>query len=280
MSNHLRIFLKRFALIEVGALGFVSSAGALLPFVEWKIWLVTFISISLIGGTFAWLSTKPVHLPEEVFPDAEKVDGKALLEVPTPYHMLVVANKHAQAVYGSDGLALADVEKWWKQNPFVEAVLRSESGDYLGYFDILPLTESGANLVESGKTTEREIPLECILPPTEMRSAKTLYWAGIAVKEAGTEIGKTRTAELIYGLVSYIKHYYGDAPRRVLALATTRQGECLLKGLGARIVCAGEARKDRHNLYEIILIPKSLSQIKSRTIQRVRSVRINLKSTS
>lgn len=182
--------------------------------------------------------------------------------------MLAVANKHAQGLYGRDAMRYNEIENWWRRNPFVEVVLRSEYGEYLGYFDILPLTQEVSKRLESGEIDEREIKPEQILEPQQMKEAKTLYLAGIAVKNAGTELGKVRAAELFCGLVSYTRFYYGDAPRRILALAATPSGERILKGIKAKIVCSAAIRKDRHDLYEICLAPDILNNVESRARRR------------
>jgi hypothetical protein len=267
--SKIKEFLKRFALVEVGVLGFVSGACTLLPFIDLKIWITAFISISTCAAILIWRNTESIHLPEEVVLDeGEKEDGKVFLEVCPPHNMLVAANKHAKEIYGRDAMSLEEVERWWKRNPFVTAVLRSEWGDYLGYFDILPLADEGARLMESGKIKEREIPFEHILTPTEMKDARTLYLAGIAVKGLDNEKGKIRAARLFHGLVLYTRHYYGNTSRKVLALAATSDGERILRGIGARVVCVGVARKDRHDLYEITLTSGLLTKVESRAKRR------------
>lgn len=268
LSSRAREALKRFLLLVSAALGIISGGSALLPFVEWRFWI--YISILAIGISALWTyyTTRLLQFPEEVILDVDTTDGQVFLEAPTPYHMLKAANHHARQLYGHDALTFGEIERWWQQNPFVEAVLRSESGDYLGYFDILPLTKEGAGLIESGSVEERQIKPEHILEPREMKNADTIYLAGIAVKDAGTELGKCRTAKLFCGLVSYTRFYYGDSPRRILALAATANGERLLKGIGARIVCVHQARKDCHDLYEISLTPDLLSKVESRARQR------------
>lgn len=193
--------------------------------------------MSSIGSALlAWKSTKHVHLPQEVLLDNGTGDGEVFLEVPSPIHMLAEANKHARTLYGRDALSLSEIKKWFERNPFVEAVLRSGNGNYLGYFDVLPLTAEGVKAMESGEVGEGEIHVDHILTPGEMGRAEKLYLGGIAVKEAGAEIGRIRAAKLFYGLVSYIEHYYGKTNRKMLALAATADGEHLLKGIGAKVV--------------------------------------------
>jgi hypothetical protein len=278
LNRRIREFLRRFVSIEVASLGFVSGGITLLPVIEWRIWASLHGVITLFAGMWSWWSTKPLQFSEEVILDVDVEDGQVFLEVPTPYHMLVAANNHARELYGHDALKLREVEKWWKGNPLVEAVLRSEHGAYLGYFDVLPLTEEAASLLESGKIDEHDIKPEYIMKQTEMKKTKTLYLAGMAVKDAGSELGKSRAAKLFCGLVAYTRFYYGDTPRRIFALAATSSGERLLKGVGAKIVCAAAARKDHHDLYEMDLKHGLLAQVESRASRRGVPARFELRS--
>jgi hypothetical protein len=267
-NSRFRKILKRLGLAIVALIGLLSSIATLFQFIPWQVWAIALI-FCVIGAFFLlWRSTKPVHLPEEVIVDCKNIDGPVFLEVPMPHHMLVAANKHASKIYGKNALKLSKVESWYRVNPYVGAVLRSQYGEYLGYFDILPLGEEAAKLLIAGQLTESEILPKHILEPEKMKMAKALYFAGIAAKDAGTEIGKCRASELFLGLVEYMKYYYGDAPRQVLALATTDDGERVLKGIMAQVVCAALARKEKYNLYEKIYTTDLLQEFKRRAGKR------------
>jgi hypothetical protein len=202
-------------------------------------------------------------------------DGQLTLKVPPTHDMLAAAQKHAESCFGSDSLTLEEVKKWTDRNPFVTAILCSQWGSYLGYFDILPLTDEGTNAFQSGAIEEREILASQILPPSEMRNARTLYVAGIAVKGHGTDIGRMRAAAMLSGLASYIVYFYGDSPRRIIAVAATESGTRVLHGADAQICCNAMNRKDRHDLYEVTFAPQLFERVISRTKRRADSPRID-----
>ncbi|MGD0645510.1 MAG: hypothetical protein ABSA75_11455 [Candidatus Bathyarchaeia archaeon] len=267
-DSRLRKFLRNLGLIIVALIGFLSGAAVLFRFIPLQVWTI-FFGICVIGAfLFLWKSTKPVHLPEETIIESENSDDPVYLEVPMPHHMLLAANKHAMTIYGHSALELAKVEPWYNVNPYIGAVLRSRNGEYLGYFDILPLEEEAAKQLVSGQLSEKDILPKHILGPQKMKNAKTLYFAGIAAKDAGTEIGKCRASELFLGVVEYMRFYYGDAPRQVLAIAATPSGERVLKGINAQVVCAAPARKDKCNLYEKIYTSDVLEGFKRRASKR------------
>jgi len=268
LRERTRNFLSRFVAIFLIASGLLSSFRSLFSGIPWECWFTVYITVYGIIGVWAWITTRPEHLAPTLVTDSRVIEEKAILEVPAPYKMLVLANKHARSIYGRDSIPLEKVEKWWLRNPFVEAVLYKETGEYLGYFDVLPLTAEGEKLIESGKIKEREISPECILSPLKTKNANTVYLSGVAVKDAGTENGKMRAAKLLYSLACYLEYYYKTDGLRVLALAATPVGERLLKEIGAKIVSPKDVRKDKHDLYEIVLTSELLSQIKSRAVKR------------
>ncbi|GEM_PF-3765687 len=153
-------------------------------------------------------------------------------------------------------------------------------GHYLGYFDVLPLTHEVAELLEKGKITEREIRANHILSPSQMKEAETLYVAGIAAKDAGSEIGKARAAMLISGLANYLGAYYGNESRHIIASAATPAGEQILKSVEAKVCCPAENRKDNHDLYELFLTPQIYEKVLNRAVRRAQPPRLNLERVS
>lgn len=234
------------------------------------------IAFSTVSFLWAWRTTKPVHMADDFLDDRTSED--IVLEVPSSRDMLVAANNHAHSLYGHDYLTLMEYERWWGRNQWILAALKSKTGQYLGYFDVLPLTAEGVKLIESGKYGEKDIGPEYILPPERMKAAKKLYLAGIAVKDAGTEEGKSRTARLLLGMLTYMKHYYGDSPRHVIAIGATKDGTRILESINAKIICTSEGRLDKHNLYEFVSSPELLASVRARAKRRGGSPRLSLKT--
>lgn len=273
-ETYLKRFLKRFFTLELPLLFIVSALATLVPIVRWPYWLAIFLVGTAVVFALVRNEEKPPHISPEIILEDE--NEEAILEVPAPKDMYVQANRHARQVYGHDAIPLHKYEKWLARNPFITATLRTPSREYLGYFDVLPLTEEGIKLIESG-LGEGEIDPRFILPPSKMKAAKKLYLAGIAVKESGTEVGKFRAATLILGLVSYLEYYYGERPRHVLAIAATTHGERLLKSIGARLVQSTEYRKDNHDLYEFITSPSLINNVVQRAKRRARRPKLSFK---
>ncbi len=218
-------------------------------------------AICLSKGNGLPLSTGNEQLPQDILDEEKQEDGERFLRIPPTADMLAAAQSHAQSVFKTESMTLDEVRIWTNKNPFITAILCSQWGQYLGYFDVLPLTESGETRMVSGLIEEREISSDDVFAPEEMSNAKTLYVAGIAVKGMGTELGKNRAAAMLVGLANYIEYFYGVEQRRIIAVAATPAGEQILKRVNARICCLSCNRKDGHDLYEFYFTPQLYEQV-------------------
>lgn len=199
--------------------------------------------------------------------DFEREDGaKVVLEVPASRKMLEVSNAVARGHYGREAMSLEQVERWCAKNPYGYAVLRSQGGEYLGYFDILPISDEAADALVKDHLGESAIRPEHILAPEAMKDARTLYFASVAVRVHETEeVWGRRQAQLFLALIDYLHTYYGGMNRRALAIAATPEGTNLLRRtLRARKVDYGDCRKDGHDVYEFDVTPESLEEWRGR----------------
>ena len=245
----------------------ISVFVVLFPFVKLKYWYIIFAvgSASILGVTLKVY--RPVQMATEVLEPEKEED--VIAESGPNRDLLIVANNFARKVFGPDSLPLEEIEKWYNKNPLALCVLRNRNNEFLGYFDIYPLNELGVNLLKKG-SGEKDIEPEHILGPKEMKKAKALYLAGIAVVGHETGLHKERTAKLFWAMADYISHYYGDKPRTVLAIAATPEGERLLKSpyLNSKIIKPKDVRADGHNLYLFKATKKVILETKSRAEKR------------
>ncbi|HZW57948.1 MAG TPA: hypothetical protein VFF30_16785 [Nitrososphaerales archaeon] len=192
--------------------------------------------MSNIKGTAPSPQPEIEQFPIDVLDEGVQEDGERYLKIPPTPDMLVAAQKHAQSVFGNESMTLDEVRVWTDRNPFITAILCSQWGQYLGYFDALPLTEGGAARMESGAIEEKEITADEVLAPQEMRNAKTIYVAGLAAKGNETELRKSRVAAMVAGLANYIEYFYRTEQRKIIAVAATtaRIGREILTEHGER----------------------------------------------
>lgn len=187
------------------------------------------------------------------------------LQTPASEPLLRAAMRDARVVYGRDAMNLVEVKKWLARNPLVIAVLYSDAGRYMGYFDLVPLTKRGMEILRSGEHYENEIPPGEIVTPASMKRAHALYLASIVARRSGTRKGHEVAVRLFNGLARYLEYYYGGTARPGIALAATADGERVMKRFRAKLVSPATTRKDGHNLYEFQVTPKLIRRIKERT---------------
>jgi len=201
---------------------------------------------------------------------------ETFLETPASCRLIRKAMANARQVYGPDALAPSVLRGWLDKNPLIVGVLRSASGKYLGYFDVLPLSKKYAKLSKPVELVERNITTDAILPPEDMRRAGALYLASIVVKNAGSTEGRTNGRRLFYGLARYLEAYYMPGSYPVFAIAVSSDGKRVLKRFGARLISPAKERSDSHNLYRFLLTFNLINAIKERASAKTKPPTMNL----
>lgn len=267
MDPHRTERLRRMGGALVLLLSVATGLAALLPILPWFIWFGMSAIAAVTVGWVTWRTTRPVQLPADLM-KMTKAEDRNVLVTPVERQLIPVLNQHARSVFGNESMTAQEYMDWWETNPRITAALMSSHGDYLGYFDLLPLTDEAAQLLTAGQSTEANIRGQDILGPSAMKRAETLYLAGIAAKDCGTDEGKRRAAQLIGGMAGYVRLFYGNRKRRVIAIAATAPGEHLLRDMGAKIVGLAAGRLDGHNLYEFFISERFLKDTELRAAGR------------
>lgn len=137
------------------------------------------------------------------------------------------------------------------KNPYILACMTDNDGEFLGYFDAIPVTESFATLFLRGTITEEQITHEDVLPVDGMKSCKYLFIAGLAVWNPDTHAGRRSASMLTWAALKYIERFYIGSHPTTFAVASTETGEVLLKRFKLKVQTAASSRKDKYNLYSI-----------------------------
>lgn len=239
------------------------------------LWLYLFVGGSVAFLVYLWKTAQEPYIDPDVLSPEEGDEPKELIVAP-PTHLWLAANAHTHQVFPHDYLGPAVTGPWWQKNPFGLAVLVSRRGDYLGFFSCLPLVPEAVRRIEEGTEIEREIDPSDILAPDVMRGAATLYFAGIAVKDASTDLGRFRAATMFATLPKYFDLLYGPDRRRIIALAASEDGERILRHMPVTLVCSRHARRDDHNLYEVTLTSELAQMIAARAGKRALPVPVRV----
>jgi hypothetical protein len=248
-----------------GIVAVLSGVVSLLPqiSVSWRLSALLLASAAVLAVMYAFGRTRPHQLP---------IDDLLPPEIPGSYSLVVttepslVAQAHALASLSFDGapaMPLDRYEQWLLINPTMLVCLLDQRRKVVGYFDVFPLREDFLNMLVAGVCSELEIRREFILPPQVASPCpERLYLGGVCVVDPDTHEGKLRARLLLWGLVSYLQHFYA-APCRteLIATAATPDGLRLLERLEFQLATPAGQRKDGVPLYKGCLTEERIERL-------------------
>lgn len=174
------------------------------------------------------------------------------LHCPCDRALALEATKLADDCYsGSITIEASIYEQLRVKNPLILSCLTDRRGRFVGYFDVIPLSEPFAQSLIHGQTTESHISHEDVLSPQQMKSCKYLFLSGIAVHAPDTYAGRRNASILVWALLQYLKQHYRHSDAIVFALAATREGDELLQRFKLRLAPGNTFRADHYKLYSI-----------------------------
>ncbi len=200
-----------------------------------------------------------IHLP----PSPEILIGeRTFLHCPSSSSLAIEATRLAQDSYSTERSISPDQFQQLRiKNPLILACLTGANGDLLGYFDVIPLKVSFAELFLRGAVTEMQITHEDIFAADEAAEiCNHLFISGLAVRYPETQIGRLSASVLIWAIIKYIDHFYGRRQPLVFALASSHAGNDLLRKFKFEVACEAADRRDRYRLYQLRLSREAIAQ--------------------
>lgn len=254
---HKKDFLIRFAGTFLATLGLPSALLTILGkhfSVSVTIELIAFASI--LSCVVNWRTLKYSHLPvSDIIAGSLEAPENTHLHCPCNSSLAEEAKLLARECYATDKNSLTpeQFEYLRVKNPLILACLTSERGEFLGYFDMIPLERSFAQLLLKGIVTENQITHEHVFSTNEMRSCEFLFISGLAVWDADTYTGRRNASMLVWGMLKYLDHYYSKAKPVVFAIASTDSGDELMRRFRLPLGCEPAGRIDKYPVYAIRL---------------------------
>jgi hypothetical protein len=144
-------------------------------------------------------------------------------------------------------------EQFRVKNPYILACMTDHDGEFLGYFDAIPLRETFARPFLQGIVTEEQITHEDVLRFEEAESCKYLFISG-------THAGRRSASMLVWALLKYIDQFYGSGRPFVFALAATKAGDELLQRFKLERQTNSTGRIDKYKLYSIALSRQQIAR--------------------
>jgi len=146
------------------------------------------------------------------------------------------------------------------KNPYILACLTNLRGEFLGYFDAIPLRDAFAEMFLKGAITESNITHEDVLSPDEMHRCNYLFIAGLAVNNPNTHAGRRNANVLVWALLKYLSHFYGATRPLCFAVAATKEGGYLMQRFGIALRSEAAQRVDKYNLYSLALTREEINK--------------------
>lgn len=159
----------------------------------------------------------------------------------------------AQRIYGAASITPEGYEPLRAKNKYILACLTGPDGDFLGYFDVIPLTPSFADLFMLGQVSERDMTVDNILDAHDMGECTHVYISGLAAVEPRSPAGMKNASILTWALLKYMDEFYGSTRAYALASAVTKEGEKLLRKFKLHMHCEATYRRDKHAMYTMSL---------------------------
>lgn len=264
--EYLKAIYKSWIAIFATTVGFVASLTLFIPEVTLTTSYSKFIALlfCFFLSVIVTLIAKPVsEVVENITVDDIVFDTNASSKILFPYQekFLKPINVIANSYYGDRNPDLELLKQWYEKNPYVLITLADSHNTIIGYYDILPLEDNFAIEFIDGKVTENDIKSCHILTPKQMKNAKYIYFAGVAVKDYAKQRNKIYSGQLIYSAFIYLNHFYNlEKEITMFAIASTKCGEKLLQGLEYSLESSKHNRKDETDLY--------LKKINKQSIER------------
>lgn len=259
-------YLRRFAGIFVAALTLpsllLSLVGATFP-IHLAILLVG-VALVIAHVASRPLLRPPQFDPDGVLPTAVSAQESLSLRLANSESMARAASALATSSFGSDTIPCDRYESLHEKNRLILVCLVGSGDVVLGYFDVIPLAPSFAESFLRGHVSEAGLRREDVLAPEEMTSCTHIYIGGVVAKDAHTHVGRQHACVLVWGLLHYLRYYYGRTEPTVLASAATPEGDALLQKFGLNVVATADRRSDGRAVYSSKL---TLSEI-DRRIER------------
>lgn len=219
-----------------------------------------------IGVIYAYRTSREIHLPvNDLFPETPVVGPTLSLECSSDRNVIAQVLDLAKRIYpGVEAPPLDRYEQFVGVNPAMLVCLFNSTREVVGYFDVYPLEADFCKLLFDGVRGELDVRKEHILAPQEAWLAQRLYLAGLAVENPRSVKSKRYASILCWGLIEYLRHYYGaPSEREIFAAGVTQPGRDILRRFGFVLHSPASARKDPYPMFTACLSSEFISQANS-----------------
>jgi hypothetical protein len=241
-------------------------ASAILGIMGWHLGLVEGILLTLGTLLVAGITNfRSLIAPQVAVDDilARDIDDSRPTRIHCPVDLKLASKATNLARYcfaASVSIEPSTYEQLRVKNPYILGCLTDHDGEFLGYFDAIPLREEFAHAFLQGLVTETQITHEDVLAPKELASCRYLFIAGLAVCNPETHAGRRNASILVWALLKYLERFYRSARPLSFAVAATKTGDDLLRRFKLPLQSDAASRTDGYNLYSIQLTSEEIAR--------------------
>jgi hypothetical protein len=241
-------------------------ASAILGIVGWQLGLIEALLLAfgvlLVSGI---ANFRLLIAPQVVVDDilAQDIDDSRPTRIHCPVDLKLASKAISLArdcFAASVSIEPSAYEQLRVKNPYILGCLTDHDGEFLGYFDAIPIREEFARPFLQGFVTEAQITHEDVLAPKELASCRYLFIAGIAVCDPETHAGRRNASILVWALLKYLERFYRSAKPLAFAVAATKSGDDLLRRFKLPLQGDAASRADKYKLYSIQITSEEIAR--------------------
>ena len=240
------------------ALSLVGGAGTIAIAIVDVMGIMLALPSVLIGGSviviaaFGWAIFRGSEalLPTDLF---NQPDGRYKI-VFSSEDQLREANEWTQYHYGEESVPSEVAIQWRMKNEKAFVAITTQAGELCASFGIIALSEQFRELHIRGDVLDSDIRPSDVLNISSTKKSQYLYISGVIVRDPDAQVGKRRAGVMVWAMLVYLKRVIGLSQDKTLyAIAVSSVSEQILKNAGFQLLCSGNHRKDRCNLYSMVV---------------------------
>jgi hypothetical protein len=166
--------------------------------------------------------------------------------------------KVEQSLFGDNALPAAMAHQIFEFRPEIYAAVLGPDDSVAAYSSIFPLKKECAEAFVAGDVTEPELTTAMLLTRQDCHECVNIYIGSVAVGDNFDPIMKSVLLASMFSWRAQQLHHVSINRLSVMMTAATKQGERLIRRMGATQLNASANRKDGYPVYGRTITPRFL----------------------
>jgi hypothetical protein len=166
--------------------------------------------------------------------------------------------KVERGLFGDNALPSAMAHQFFEFRPEIYAAVLGPDDGVAAYSSVFPLKKQWAEAFVAGDITEPELTPAMMLTRQDCHEFASIYIGSVAVGDNFDPIMKSVLLASMFSWRAAQLHHVSIQRLSVMMTAATKQGERLIRRMGARQLNASANRKDGYAVYGRTITPRFL----------------------